>query len=432
MKTKRQIGFRTASLKKQDSQGAKISQVMIVQPPKRDAMDISGVVSGIKSADKGKRAKLYDVFENIIKDPVIGEAVRKRIRQVTNGGLQFANDNKEVDEMTDFIKSPAFRIMLREILLTRFFGKTVLELGFVDGFTVDKIARKNLDTAKKIILKELSDETGWSYENDDFLLNVGEDDDLGLLMEAAPFAIFKRNGGSDYAEFCELWGIPILSALYDPEDENGREEMEATMEKRGAGGSVVASKNSEINSISSTANGAVHKEFLDWLDEQILIGLAGQTMTTKEGSSRAQGEVHADTVSDIFEDDREYVIEVLNHQLLPRLEKRGFPVGNGWFLYPQKDDLSLKEKMDIAEKVDANTEDGVDEDWWFEASGLPRSKKKKNNPSEETEEEEEKEDDDDTPEPDPKEKKKPAKTKVKAKELSLFEKMMNFFDHAPQ
>ncbi len=89
--------------------------------------------------------------------------------------------------MTDLIKSPFFRIMLREILLTRFFGKTVLELGFVDGFTVDKIARKNLDTAKKIILKELSDETGWSYENDDFLLNVGEDvEQIELILQTLP------------------------------------------------------------------------------------------------------------------------------------------------------------------------------------------------------------------------------------------------------
>mgnify|MGYP001589462403 FL=1 len=262
MKTKRQIGFRTASLAKQGAE-MKISQVLVVQPPKRDNMDISSYTSSVKSADKGKRAKLYDVLSNIMKDPVIGESIRKRVRKITNGGLQFQSDNQEVDIMTDLILSPKFRIMLREILLTKFLGKTVLELGFANGFDVAIISRKNLDTAKKIILKDLNDETGFPYEDDDFLLNIGEDDDLGLLMEVAPYAIFKRNGGSDYAEFCELWGIPILKALYDPEDENGREEMEATMEKRGAGGSVVASKNSDIDSISSGANGSVHKEFLE-------------------------------------------------------------------------------------------------------------------------------------------------------------------------
>lgn len=430
MTTKRTIGFQTAALKSQESRGINLSQVMIVQPPKRDNMDISTLMGGIKSADKGKRAKLYDIFENIIKDPVVGEAIRKRVRHITNGSLQFLSDNKEVDVMTDFIKAPAFRIMLKEIILTRFLGKTILELDFSDNlFNVYKIPRKNLDTSKRIILKQQSDEEGWSYVNDDFLLNIGEDDDLGLLMEVAPYAIFKRNGGSDYAEFCELWGIPVLAALYDPEDDNGRAEMEASVEKRGAGGSLVASKNSDIKSIGTSTNGAVHHEFLDWLDEQILIGLIGQTMTTKDGSSLAQGKVHGETEDDVNSDDRAYVLEVLNHQLLPRLEKRGYPVGEGWFIYAQKDNMSLKEKMEIAEKVDANTEDGVNEDWWFEASGLPRSKKKKNTSVEETEEEEE---DLDTPEPDPKDKKKPIKTKVKAKELSFFEKLKDFFDHAPQ
>ena len=424
MKTKKEIGFRTASLAKQNKQ-VNISQVMVVQPPKRDGADIKSFTSGVKSADRGKRAKLYDTYENIIKDPVIGESIRKRVRRVTNGNLTFQQDKKEVDEMTDLIGSPQFRIMLREILLAKFYGKTILELDFTENFAINKIARKNLDTSKKVILKELSDENGFPYENDDFLLNIGEDDDLGLLMEAAPFAIFKRNGGSDYAEFCELWGIPILAALYDPDDENGREEMEATMEKRGAGGSIVASKNSEISSISSGDKGSVHKEFMEWLDEQILVALIGQTMTTKDGSSLSQSKTHGETENDINDDDRAYVIEVLNHQLLPRLAKRGFPIGKGWFVYPKKDNLTLMEKIEVAEKVEDITEFGVDEDYWYELTGIPKGKKKKEEP----------ENPDEDPEnPDPKKEKKqdPAKKKkVDVKGLSLYEKMKNFFDHAP-
>ena len=428
MKTKRTIGFQTAALKSQEAKGVNISQVLIVQPPKRDNMDISTLMSGIKSADKGKRAKLYDVFENIIKDPVVGDSIRKRVRHITNGTLQFLKENEEVDVMTDLIKSPAFRKMLKEILLTRFFGKTVLELEFSKNqFDAHRIPRKNLDTAKKIILKQLSDETGWSYENDDFLLNIGEDDDLGLLMEIAPYAIFKRNGGADYAEFCELWGIPVLAALYDPEDDNGREEMETSIEKRGAGGSLVASKNSDIKSIGTSTSGAVHHEFLDWLDEQILIGLIGQTMTTKDGSSLAQGKVHGETEDDVNSDDRAYVLEVLNHQFLPRLEKRGYPVGDGWFVYAQKDNLTLKEKIEIATIIDDRTETGVDEDYWFELTGIPKSKK----PKQENTDEEDEIEEDQEPEK-AKGKSKQKTTKLKAKELSFFEKLMGFFDHAPQ
>lgn len=421
MKNKRNIGFRTASLAKQDKQ-VNISQVLVVQPPKRGGLDIGATTSAIKSADKGKRSKLIDVYVDIIRDPVIAESIRKRVRRVTNGGLKFQEDNKEVDVMTDLIGSPDFRIMLREILLAKFFGKTILELDFSIDFSINKISRKNLDTAQKVILKNLSDESGIPYENDDFILNVGEDDDLGLLMEAAPFAIFKRNGGSDYAEFCELWGIPILKALYDPQDENGREEMEATMEKRGAGGSIVASKNSEIDSIASKISGAVHTDFLKWLDEQILIGLVGQTMTTKNGSSLSQSKTHAETEKDINDDDRSFVVEVLNYQLLPRLEKRGYPVGAGFFIYPKKDSSTLKDKLDAATIVDDRTESGVDEDYWFELTGIPKSKTGKVDPNKKGDTDPNKKKEDPAP---------GKKKKVNAKTLSLYEKMMDFFGHAP-
>ncbi len=389
---------------------------MIVQPPKREMIDIRNYTRSIKTADRGRRRKLMDVYDNIIKDPVLAESIRKRVRQITNGGLKFMNNSEEVPQMTEFIETPAMRKLLREILLTRFYGKSIIEMDFIDTFSIELLNRKNYDTAKKMVLKSPYDEEGWPYEEDDFLLNVGEDDDLGYLMESAPFAIFKRNGGADYAEFCELWGIPVIAALYDPDDDNARQEMEETLKKRGAGGSVVMSKNGDIKTIGTTANGGVHKEFLEWLDEQILIGTIGQTMTSKDGASLSQSRVHADIEDDINEDDQVYVLEVLNHQLLPKLEKRGYPVGKGYFMYPERDNLSLKEKIEIAEKVDDRTDGGVDDEYWFEITGIPRGTQKKKPDNEGKTEKE----------------KSPSGKTVTVDEAHFFTRLKDFFGHAPR
>lgn len=362
------------------TQELRISQVLVVQPPKREAIDIANYIRGVRSADRGKRRQLYDVYENISKDPVLGESMRKRIRHITNGGLKYTVEGEAVEEMDNLIQTPAFRKLLKEIFLTRFYGKSIIELDFEQDFEATLIDRRHYDTKNRKILKSYFDTDGWTYENDDFLLNIGEDDDLGLLMESAPYAIFKRNGGADYAEFCELWGIPIIAGLYDPEDDKGREEMEETMTKRGAGGSIVTSKNSDFKTLDTQVSGAVHKEFLEWLDEQILIGTIGQTMTSKDGASESQSRTHADVEDDINEDDQAYVLEVLNHQLLPRLEKRGYPVKNGYFLFPERDNLSLIEKIEIAEKIDEVTEHGVDDEYWYELTGIPKGKKDPNRP----------------------------------------------------
>lgn len=434
MKNKKSIGFETTLAAKPQKQNISVSQVLVVQPPKRDTLDIGKRNSAVRSADRGKRAKLYEIYADIMSDPVIAESIRKRVRHVTNGNLQFLVDNKEVDEMTDFIQTPQFRILLREILLTKFFGKTVLELEFKEGFKVNKIPRTHLDTSKKVILKSLSDSDGIPYEDDDFLLNIGEDDDLGLLMESAPFAIFKRNGGADYAEFCELWGIPILAAMYDPEDEGAREEMEKTVENRGAGGSVVMSNKGKLEALQTKVNGAVHGGFLDWLDNQILIGLIGQTMTTKDGSSLSQSKTHGEVEDDINVDDRVYILEVLNNSFLQKIQKRGIAnIKNGWFVYPQKDNLTANDKLKIAEAVDKITEAGVDDDYFYETFGLPKGQKQRqenvNNDIQNQQDENPKTGDQVKNESPKKETAKPQK--VQAKTLSLFEKIKDFFDHAP-
>src|SRR5690625_7189744 len=99
-------------------------------------------------------------------------------------------------------------------------------------------------------------------------------------------------------------------------------------------------------------------------------------MTSQDGASHSQSKVHTDVEDDINEDDQAYVLEVLNHQLLPRLEKRGYPVKGGFFLFPERDNLSLKEKIDIAERIDEVTEHGVDDDYWYELTGIPKGNKR--------------------------------------------------------
>ena len=155
-----------------------------------------------------------------------------------------------------------------------------------------------------------------------------------------------------------------------------------------------------------------------------------RTMTTKDGSSLSQSKTHADVEDDVNDDDKAYVLEVLNHELLPKMEKRGYPVKGGWFIYPKKDNTTLSEKMTIAEKVDDRTENGIDEDYWYETFGLPKGKKPK---TEAAAENKDPGTDDPTEPQEPKTKKQTKQPrKVQAKKLSLFNQLKDFFDRAPR
>lgn len=416
-----------------------ISQVLVVKPPQHSPLDIQNWVSAINSAYRGKRARLIALYDNMLLDGVLHEAMEKRIRAITNANLTFQKDGKEIEEMFDFMDTLEFEKLLREIMLSKFYGKSVIELDFSEGFKVYSIDRRHLNTETKEILVNLSDNSGISYENDDFLLNIGDDKDLGLFARTSPFTIFKRNGGADYAQFCELFGIPQLIGYYDPDDEKGQREMEEGFKKRGAAASMTLNNKSKIDvlSVNSQGAGGIHSGFLDYCDKQILIATQGQTMTTTDGTSLAQAQIHAETLEEIKKADRIFIRRVLNSELKPRLEKRGYPVADGWFNFVDESESSeeMLKRLELAERVHHITEDGVDDDYFFEQFGLPRGKKSPkaddNQPSEDNDKPEENADNG-QPTADSKEPKPKARKKLTAKTPSLWERFVDFFAHAPQ
>lgn len=401
-----------------------VNKVVVLQPPRRTPVDIKKWRDYQRSAERGRRYAYSDMIDDLAGDPVLANAVAKRIMAITNSEILFKKEEQEVDVMMEFIDTPEFEFLVTEMLLTKFKGKTVIELLWENGiFKPYSVPRKHLNTHTKQIIKTIGDENGIPYENNEWLLNLGDDKDLGIYDITAPYAIFKRNGAGDYAQYAELYGIPQMIGKYDPDDESGREEMETAFQNRGSGGSMTMSKNSEVDIIGteSSANNQVHNGFLKWCDEQILIAILGQTMTTKDGSSYSQGKVHADTEEEINQADRRYIQRMLNKELLPRLEKRGYPVTGGKFVFAEKGEkLTKKEQLEIAQKIDTLTEKGVDDNYFYDNFGLPVGSKQLavNN------------------EPKAKSLKPKAKSiepkKVTAKELSWFNKLRDFFVGAPR
>lgn len=413
----------------------KISQTLIVKPPQRNITGIDRWKSAMQQADRGRRANLIELYDNLLIDTVLSDAVGKRIRAITNSDIVFQKNGKEIEPIMDLIDTPAFEELLEECMKTKFYGKSIIELDFSTGFKITSIDRRHLNTETKQILVNQYDTNGVSYaEQNDFILNLGKDNDLGIFLNTAPHAIFKRNGGADYAQFCELFGIPMLAGLYDPNDEAGRQEMENAFANRGSGGSVVMSKESDIKTIGNSQSGNVdiHDRFLKRCDEQILIGIVGQTMTTLDGSSYSQGKVHADVENEINKADRRFIQRILNFELLPRLAKRGYPVEGGWFSFPEKEKaLSKKEQLEIAIEVDNRTEYGIDEKYWYENFGLPKgSLKKEKSPKVLIEKEEQETDREEKS----KTSKKTNKQTLSSKKInySFWRKVVDFFQQAPR
>jgi SPP1 gp7 family putative phage head morphogenesis protein len=267
----------------------------------------------------------------------------------------------------------------------KFWGKSVIELNFEEGkFEPYNIPRKHLRVDKGLIVINPNDETGIPYKNDDFFIEAGKDKDFGLILRAAPFVIYKRGNFGDWAQFAELFGMPYKVMKYAAQDEESRKILEQAAEKSGSSPWMVIPKETDIEltaNSGASGNGLLYDKLKTACNEEILIGILGQTMTTLNGSSRSQSETHMEVQEGKHKSDRRFVQRILNRELLPRLEKRGFSVKGGLFHFPDAGEtLTVKEQLDIIKGVNKELGLPVDDDYIYDTFSIPKPKGVKKDP----------------------------------------------------
>ncbi|WP_294596282.1 DUF935 family protein [uncultured Rikenella sp.] len=333
-----------------------INQITI-KAPNRTNLDIDNVQRALRSADRGKRQQLYNLYAELMRDNVLRDAVRKRVSAITNAELVFTRDNKPEETIDRMMDSSGFESVLTEIMQARFLGITVTEMEFVeDRIIPHPIPSKHIRPQFGEIALEENDERGIPYREDDFFLEVGEADDLGLLLNVAPFVLYKRNNFGDWAQYAEIFGMPMRTAYYETFDDSARLELQKALEAAGGALVNILPKGSDfkVEPGAASGDGGVYDMLRKACNEEILIGILGQTLTTIQGDkgARSLGEVHMQVQEDLHNADRRFVQRVLNTQLLPLLEKRGFPVSGGCFAFvEQGENLGAADRLSLVERA---------------------------------------------------------------------------------
>lgn len=363
-----------AAKKGQKNSGLVIQQITIKQP-QRNSVDINSWRQALITAESmsGKRVKLYDLYEDLMLDNILGGSIDKRIMAITNSNIVFSKDGQAVPEMDAIVDSDDFELLLTEIMNAKFWGMTLLEFDFSNGFACVNIPRKHINPRIKEILINQSDDRGIPYLDNPFFLEVGNEENLGLILKAAPYVIYKRGSYGDWAQFAELFGMPFRKATYNSYDDYTRKQLEEAMEKHGASPWIVIPKDGDIEYIKNETNGsgAIYDKLKSACNEEILVGILGQTMTTMNGSSKSQSETHKEVEESINKADRRFVQRLLNRRIIPLLEARGFPVTGGLFSFPEaNENVSLKDRIEIDIKLDGVID--IDPEYFYKKYGIPQ------------------------------------------------------------
>lgn len=156
----------------------------------------------------------------------------------------------------------------------------------------------------------------------------------------------------DWAAFLEVFGMPFRVGKYD--DAAGADEKRTLLRAvrdMGTDAAAIIPKSMDIEFIESKGGqgNAVFGAMTDYLDKQISKAVVGQTMTTDDGSSRSQAEVHSDVKLDIQKSDARQLASTINRDLIAPFVALNFgpqaPVPVFKFPVPDPEDIALLSDM---------------------------------------------------------------------------------------
>lgn len=347
-----------ATVKKGSTNQPLIINQVIVKPVNRSLLSMDKWTNALKSADNGKYKELFDLYELLMTDGILADAIEKRIRAVKGADLtfQFA-DGTESDEMINLIDTDEFEYMLEEVMKSVFEFITVLEFDFSNGFDVYSAPRKHIRADKKLIAINESDyDTGISYADAPNVIEIkNRSTKYGLLHRAAPYVILQRGGLGDWAQMVELFGMPQRVGKYSIYDTEARKQLQEAFDSQGAAATLIVPKETDIETttISGSGGGGLYKDFITTLQELMLITILSQTMTTMDGSSMSQSKVHKDVEEELNKADLRFVQRILNKKFKPILEARGYKVKDGAFNFPKAlKDLTVDELISLSDIIE--------------------------------------------------------------------------------
>lgn len=372
-----------------------ISKTITVESKRVTSQDLTKwktAIQSAKSAMNPRRRMLYELYDSIIVDGHLESVMEKMIASVANKRLVFVPHKKDDGMDVEFIneniiQTPWMRKLIKYRMESKAFGHSLAELIIAKGMITDArlVNRLNVVPERGWLAMDYNnlEGSGIAYRHDKYyskyLIEFGEEKDLGKLLNAAQYVIYKRGGIGDYAQCVELFGMPFREARYNPFNPGDREKLDEAMSKAGAAGYAVIPEGSSIN-FHQTSMGTGAKDLYVSLikeicNEELSKIFLGNTLTTSQGENgaRSLGEVHKDAENEMM---LSHLIETefdLNWNVKEVLAMHGVPnLNKGKFMFQESSDLPMTERIGIDVQLFNSGAVEFPENYWYETYGIQK------------------------------------------------------------
>ena len=331
---------------------------------------------------------LYDLIDDLKTDGHLQSQIQMRKMSTMNTDFQVINRKSgEINEELSFtLQQQWFYEFLEHALDSILYGTSVVE--FV-AFNAEKIKiglipRRNTAPAKSRIYPDVTKDDFIDYSNPLFakwLIQLGKSNDLGILNNIIPNIIWKRNVMQSWAEFCEKFGLPLITATTNTTDAGVIDNVNTMLLSLGEAGAATFPMGTDIKFQEANRTDAfnVYKQFMQVNADEISKQLVGSTMLSDQGSNRSQTEVHERTLDDkISQADKRNIGFIVNDILFPLLQQQGYTISpEDYFEFKTAEqENNLTELWNITSGLINNGYE-VEQDWISKTFNIPLGAKKK-------------------------------------------------------
>jgi len=329
----------------------------------RNPMELSGIQGGrditrpwigplLEPTDPILRTRgggSFDIYKPILTDPQVKSVMTQRISAVTSRewevvpGEDTAAGKRAADWLREELAALKFDRLTEKMLWGLFYGYSVAEQMYRrDGrlwgweeirvrdrvrFRFDEECGLRLLTLSNMLTgEEMPPEKFWVFST-----GADHDDEpygLGLAHWLYWPVWFKRNGLKLWLIALDKFGMPTARGKY-PSQATAEEQktlLEAVMAIRSEAG-IIIPDGMEIDLLAapSGASSLDYQKLHDTMDAAISKIVLSQTMTTDNGSSRSQAEVHDDVGDAVKKSDADLVCQSFNEGPVAQLSEFNFP-----------------------------------------------------------------------------------------------------------
>lgn len=322
----------------------------------------SQVTDGTIMDDRGKLIDLYEscvqsdahlagVLETLYSQ-ILGE--RYMLAKQTSKG-RFVPDYEE----TKKIRGTQFTNCIKGIVDSVLYGFTGLEiLPDIDPTTgklkeINQIERRNiLPSQRRIVQRQNIWSPGWNFGDNQYIDNyvLIDHGDLGLFSATTPSILAKKFTFANYVNFSHTYGQPIIHGKLNselPQDRNrfAQEIANAAMNKI-----VVTGLEDQVDIKTFTMSNSEHvfTGLISNVDRDVSnLILGSETMAGAQQSYVGAAKTHQDVFRDRISMYRDYIENVMNEQIIPRLVLMGYIKPGLEFMYSKRLEMSNKDQIDL-------------------------------------------------------------------------------------